>query len=55
MKRKIVLTKNDYINFVKVQNNRTNVYTTVYDFEHFSETAKIDSSVILDRIFVDFD
>ena len=55
MKRKIVLTKNDYINFVKIQNNRTNVYTTVYDFEHFSETAQIDSSVILDRIFLDFD
>jgi len=55
MRRKIVLTKNDYISFVKVQNNRTNVYTTVYDFEHFSETAKIESSVILNRIFLDFD
>ena len=55
MKRKVVLSKNDYIRFVNAQNNRTNVYTTVYDFEHFSETAKIDSSVILDRIFLDFD
>ena len=32
-----------------------NVYTTVYDFKHFSETAPIDSSVIRNRIFLDFD
>ena len=37
------------------QNNRTNVYTTVYDFEQFAEKAKVESSVILDRIFLDFD
>ena len=55
MKRKVVLSRNDYAEFVNAQNNRTNVYTTVYDFEHFSERAKIDSSVILDRIFLDFD
>jgi len=40
---------------VNAQNNRTNVYTTVYDFGEFTEKAKIDSSVILDRIFLDFD
>ena len=55
MKRKVVLSRNEYAKFVNAQNNRTNVYTTVYDFEHFSETAKIESSVILDRIFLDFD
>jgi len=55
MKRKIVRTKSEYTAFVKSQNNRTNVYTTVYDFDKFSEMAKIDSSVILDRIFLDFD
>ena len=55
MKRRVVLTRDEYADFVNVQNNRTNVYTTVYDFEHFSETAKIDSSVVLDRIFLDFD
>ena len=55
MKRKIVRTKSEYIEFVKTQNNRTNVYTTVYDFEHFAETAKVESSVVLDRIFFDFD
>lgn len=55
MKRKIVQTKNEYIDFVNSQNNKTNVYTTVYDFKNFSDSAKIESSVILDRIFLDFD
>jgi len=55
MKRKIVSSRNEYINFINAQNNRTNVYTTVYDFERFYETAKDDSSVILDRVFLDFD
>ena len=55
MKRKIVKNRQEYIEFIKAQNNRTNVYTTVYDFEHFSDMAKIDSSVILNRIFLDFD
>ena len=55
MKRRIVKTSDEYVSFVNAQNNRTNVYTTVYDFEHFSETAKIESSVIIDRIFLDFD
>ena len=55
MKRKIVKTKSEYVEFIKTQNNRTNVYTTVYDFEHFAETAKVESSVVLDRIFFDFD
>ncbi len=55
MKRKVVLARNDYANFINAQNNRTNVYTTVYDFEHFSEKAKVESSVIIDRIFLDFD
>jgi hypothetical protein len=55
MKRKIVSSRNEYIDFINAQNNRTNVYTTVYDFERFYETAKDDSSVILDRVFLDFD
>ena len=55
MKRKIVKTRNEYADFINAQNNRTNVYTTVYDFEHFSEKAKVESSVIIDRIFLDFD
>ena len=48
-------SKNEYFNFIKSHNNRTNVYTTVYDFEHFAETMPIEDSVIIDRIFLDFD
>ena len=48
-------TKNDYIKFVKSHNNKTNVYTTVYDFEYFTETMPVEDSVIIDRIFLDFD
>ena len=55
MRRKVVLARNEYADFVNAQNNRTNVYTTVYDFQHFSEKAKIESSVIIDRVFLDFD
>ncbi|MGA0352004.1 MAG: hypothetical protein ACO3MF_04600 [Acholeplasmataceae bacterium] len=50
-----MITKNDYFEFVKSHNNRTNVYTTVYDFEHFTETMPVEDSVIIDRIFLDFD
>ena len=50
-----MFSKSEYINFVNAQNNRTNVYTTVYDFSEFTEKAKIESSVIRDRIFLDFD
>tara|TARA_Y100001938_G_scaffold151104_1_gene246062 strand:+ start:3529 stop:4503 length:975 start_codon:yes stop_codon:yes gene_type:complete len=55
MRRKKMESKEQYIKFVQSQNNRTNVYTTVYDFEHFSEKMAIDSTVIIDRIFLDFD
>lgn len=55
MRRKIVKTKNEYIDFVRAQNNRTNVYTTVYDFEEFTDSAKVEESVVRDRIFLDFD
>ena len=55
MKRKKMTTKNEYFEFVKSHNNRTNVYTTVYDFEHFTETMPVEDSVIIDRIFLDFD
>ena len=48
MKRKIAWSRNEYVEFVNAQNNRTNVYTTVYDFEHFSEKAKIDSNGVMD-------
>lgn len=55
MKRIIVKNKKQFQRFVASHNGKANVYTTVYDFEEFSETAKVDSSVVLNRIFFDFD
>ena len=55
MKRKIVKNKQEYLDWVNAYNGRMNCYTTVYDFEVFGENTKIDNSVILDRMFLDFD
>ena len=55
MKRRIVRSKTSYVSFIKNQNNKTNVYTNVYDYTEFNEKSKIDSSEVLDRIFLDFD
>lgn len=55
MKRKIVKSKQEYLDWVNAYNGRMNCYTTVYDFEVFGENTKIDNSVVLDRMFLDFD
>ena len=55
MKRQVVKNKQEFVDWVNAFNGKMNCYTTVYDFEHFAETAKVESSVILDRMFLDFD
>ena len=55
MKRTIVRSKQEFVDWVNLFNGKMNCYTTVYDFERFAETAKVDASVILDRMFLDFD
>ena len=55
MKRQVVRSHKEYVDWVNAFNGKMNCYTTVYDFEHFAETAKVDSSVIIDRAFLDFD
>jgi len=50
-----VKSKQEYLDWVNAYNGRMNCYTTVYDFEVFGENTKIDNSVILDRMFLDFD
>ena len=47
--------KQEYLDWVNAYNGRMNCYTTVYDFEVFGENTKIDNSVVLDRMFLDFD
>ena len=55
MKRQIVKNKQEFIDWVNAYNGKMNCYTTVYDFAVVNENTKINSSVILDRIFLDFD
>ena len=62
--RIVVWNKEEYAELVKLNNGRRNCYTNVYNYEQF--TDKIDTwgrttgvpiqrTVILDRIFLDFD
>mgnify|MGYP003148224808 FL=1 len=55
MKRQIVKSKQEFTEWVNSYNGIMNCYTTVYDFADFTDNAKVDSSVILDKMFLDFD
>tara|TARA_B100000902_G_scaffold398876_1_gene467323 strand:- start:889 stop:1812 length:924 start_codon:yes stop_codon:yes gene_type:complete len=55
MKRKIVKSKKEFVDWVNTYNGRMNCYTTVYDYADFTDNAKVDSSVVIDRMFLDFD
>jgi hypothetical protein len=62
--RRVVHSKKEFDEFVRQNNNRMNCYTSVYDYRQFKtkydrngiDISEADiSSVILDRIFLDFD
>ena len=55
MKRKIVKNKQEFVQWVNDYNGKMNCYTTVYDFDIVNDNTKIDSSVVLNRMFLDFD
>ena len=64
MKRLIVHNEEEYSDFIRTYNGRMNCYTTVYDFTSFrtkydsygNEISEVNQeSVVLDRIFLDFD
>ena len=55
MKRQIVKSEEEFRKWVSSYNGIMNCYTTVYDFADFTDNAKVDSSVILDKMFLDFD
>jgi len=55
MKRQIVKSEEEFRKWVNTYNGIMNCYTTVYDFADFTDNAKVDSSVILDKMFLDFD
>ena len=54
-KRKIVNNKDEFINWVKLHNGKMNCFTSVYDYEQYTYKQAITSTVILDRVFLDFD
>ena len=54
-KRKLVHSEEEFYSFVKTYNGRMNCFTSVYDYEQYTEKQAITSTVILDRIFLDFD
>ena len=55
MKRQIVTSSQEFVNWVNSFNGKMNCYTTVYDYEHYAESAKVDNSIVLNRMFLDFD
>ena len=53
--RLVVNNKEEYSKFIRNYNGRMNVYTSVYDFEYFSNNRGLEHTIILDRLFLDFD
>lgn len=54
-KRKLVHNEDEFYSFVRMYNGKMNCFTSVYDYEQYTEKQAITSTVILDRIFLDFD
>tara|TARA_R110002167_G_scaffold65864_6_gene186394 strand:+ start:6005 stop:7078 length:1074 start_codon:yes stop_codon:yes gene_type:complete len=54
-KRKLVHSQNEFNSWVKIYNGKMNCFTSVYDYEEYTVKQAVTSTVILDRIFLDFD
>ena len=54
-KRKLVHSQDEFNSWVKIHNGRMNCFTSVYDYGEYTHKQAITSTVILDRIFLDFD
>ena len=53
--RQIVNSREEFKLFLERFNNKMNCYTSVYDYKRFGNNQAVVSSVILDRLFLDFD
>ena len=53
--RIVVKNEKEYRNFIKMYNGKMNLFTSVYDYKHFTANRGLEYSIILDRIFLDFD
>ncbi len=54
-KRKLVKSQKEFNDFVKLYNGKMNCFTSVYDYKTYTEKQAIVNTVILDRVFLDFD
>jgi len=54
-KRKLVHSQKEFNDFVKLYSGKMNCFTSVYDYDKYTEKQAIVSTVILDRVFLDFD
>ena len=54
-KRVVVQDEYYFRNFVNNHNGRMNVYTSVYDYDEFSNNRGLEHTVNIDRIFLDID
>lgn len=54
-KRKLVHSKEEFDSWVKTHNGKMNCYTSVYDYTQYTHKQAVTDTVILDRVFLDFD
>ena len=54
-KRKLVHSQEEFNSWVKLHNGKMNCFTSVYDYEQYTLKVAITDTVILDRVFLDFD
>ncbi len=54
-KRFVVHDKEEFLDYIKIYNGKMNVYTSVYNYDEFSDSRGLEHSVIIDRIFLDID
>ena len=55
LRRQIINSREEFKTFLERFNNKMNCYTSVYDYRRFGDNQAIVPSVILDRLFLDFD
>jgi hypothetical protein len=53
--RIVVKNEEEYRNFINMYNGKMNLFTSVYDYKHFTTNRGLEYSIIIDRIFLDFD
>ena len=55
LRRQVINNEEGFLNWVRNFNNKMNCYTSVYNYRRFSDSQAIITSIILDRLFLDFD